>query len=114
VRVDSRKTRGLFSKRTRLNQYLPIRIVGSRSGGSGVWLGQQALGAAAWSPEFGPRGGTSPALADLGRPGSILDETWSGRKLAACTTHLGGWHESTAAEIARSAVEAGRCGGGHW
>jgi hypothetical protein len=60
------------------------------------------------------RGGASPALADPDRPGSVLDETWSERKLAACATHLGGWHESTAAEMARSTAEAGRCGGSHW
>jgi hypothetical protein len=39
----------------------------------------------------GFRGGVSPVLADPGRPGSVLDEIWSGRKLAACVTHLGGW-----------------------
>jgi hypothetical protein len=58
----------------------------------------------------GFRGGVSPVLADPGRPGSVLDEIWSGRKLAACVTHLGGWHGSTAAETARLAAEAGRCG----
>jgi hypothetical protein len=68
------KTQGLFSKRFGLMRYVLFRSVGSRSGGSDPQLGPQALGAAAWSPEFGPRGGASPALGKLGRPGFILDE----------------------------------------
>jgi hypothetical protein len=31
----------------------------------------------------------------------------------AYATHLDGWHEPTAAETARSVVEAGRCGRAH-
>jgi hypothetical protein len=38
--------------------------------------GNQAFGAAERSPESGFRGGASPALADLDRPASILDEVW--------------------------------------
>jgi hypothetical protein len=34
VRVDSRKTRGLFSKEIRLKQYALIRVVGSGSSGT--------------------------------------------------------------------------------
>jgi hypothetical protein len=48
---------------------------------------------------------------DPGCPGSALDETWSRRTLVVWTTHLGGWHKPTAAGTARSAAEAGRCGG---
>jgi hypothetical protein len=40
------------------------------------------------------RGGGSPELADLGRPGSVLDEVWPGSKLSVCVKHLGGWHGS--------------------
>jgi hypothetical protein len=41
-------------------------------------------------------------LANLGRPGLILDRVWPGRKLAACVTHLGGLRGSAAAVAARS------------
>jgi hypothetical protein len=50
------------------------------------------------------RGGSSPEMADLGRPGPILDEIRPWRKLTACVTHLGSWHGSIAAETARSAA----------
>jgi hypothetical protein len=40
LRVDSKKTEGLFNKIARPNWYLLIRIVGSRSGGSDLQPGQ--------------------------------------------------------------------------
>jgi hypothetical protein len=50
-------------------------------------------------------------LADLGRPGLILDRVWPGRKLAACVIHLGGLRGSAAAVVARAAVGADLRGG---
>jgi hypothetical protein len=58
------------------------------------------------------RGGSSPEMPDLGRPGPILDEIRPWRKLVARVTHLGSWHRPAAAVTARSAAGAGWCGGG--
>jgi hypothetical protein len=70
--------------------------------------GKWAHGVAERSPESLFRSGASPALADLGRPGSFLDKVWPGRKLAACVGWLarvcGGWGDALGGR-------AGRCGG---
>jgi hypothetical protein len=78
--------------------------------GSGGWRLTRARGRR-WFAGAISRGGASPALADLGRLGLVLDKVWPGRKLAACVTHLGGWHGSAAAVAVRAAAGAGRCGG---
>jgi hypothetical protein len=61
--------------------------VGVGSGSDG-W-GARALGRRRWSPEFGSRGGTTPAMADLGRPAFIRDDVKPGRMPAARAMHLG-------------------------
>jgi hypothetical protein len=66
----------------RPNWYLPIRMLGSRSGGSDLLWHDLILTVHLESNgpgQMGARGGASPALVDLGRPGSILDEVWPGR-----------------------------------
>jgi hypothetical protein len=70
--------------------------------------GNWARGAMGRSPESGFRGGASPALADLSRPGLVLDKVWPGRKLAACVTHRHGWHGLQ--RLWRRARQRGRVG----
>jgi hypothetical protein len=99
---------GLFNKITRANRYLWCRTAGSQSSGSG---GLGGSGRLRWLAEGHSRGGSSPEMADLGRPGLILDEIRPWRKLVACATHLDGWHGPAAAVAVRSAVGADWCGG---
>jgi hypothetical protein len=86
----------------RPNQYLPIRTLGSRSGGSDLLWHDLILTVrleSYGSGKMGARGGGAVAgiqfprrrladLADLGRPGSILDEVWPGRYRTTRRTHL--------------------------
>jgi hypothetical protein len=50
-------------------------------------------------------------MADLGRPGPILDEIRPWRMLATHVTHLGGWHRSAGDATARATAWAARVSG---
>jgi hypothetical protein len=54
VRVDSRKTRGLFSKKVRLKRYALIRVVGSGSSGTEQRGWGSGAGGGDCSPEVTP------------------------------------------------------------
>ena len=124
--VDSEETGGLFSKKSRPNQYLRISAVRSRSCGSdlkdprsnlGRWLligrlrGFARGSGGGRSPELCSAAGGSPVLANTVPQVSIRPGSGSRMDYAPCVVHLGSLRASGWSAVARAATVAALRGG---